>query len=126
MRQSVFMYADWRPPAVAFSIRVPRPVVFVCLIRGVELRGGNCAAPHVLNLSLFTDKINRCGCTNAAIFEKEREEKKGRIKRQPIVLCMRRKIKAAGYFQGVSNGSQHPGCISPRRPAVPLETLLVW
>lgn len=59
-------------------------------------------------------------------FRKRKRRKDRRIKRQPIVACVRQKIKAAGYFQGVSNGSQHPGCISPRRPAVPLETLLVW
>lgn len=123
------MYADWRPPAVAFSIRVPHPVVFVCLIRGVELRGGRGGTAQHPTFSIFHFSPTRLIGADAQMqqfFQKEREEKKGRIKRQPIVLCMRRKIKAAGYFQGVSNGSQHPGCISPRRPAVPLETLLVW
>lgn len=116
---------DWRPPAVAFSIRAPHPVVFACLIRGVERRGKTARHP---TFAIFHFSPTRLIGADAQMrqFWKRDRRKERRIKSPPIVFCVRRKIKAAGYFQGVSNGSQHPGCISPRRPAVPLETLLVW
>lgn len=51
---------------------MPRRLVFVCLIRGDELRG----EPHIRNLSLFTDKINRRGCTNAVVSKKKEKKRK--------------------------------------------------